>query len=138
MLTGITLSSIFFIFELSSIINLFITSALIFAVLGFIGYTTKIDLSNFRIYLTLFLIAGLILSFINIFIFQNSVLNLFIDWFILLTFLGVTIYDLNKIKMLSQDSSFDSDKLHIYCAMQLYLDFINIFLRILSIFGKRK
>ena len=138
MLTGVTLSSIFYIFELSSIINLFIASGFVFAILGFIGYTTKTDLSNFRIYLTLFLITGLILSFVNILIFQNSVLNVFIDWFILLTFFGVTIYDLNKIKMLSEDSSLDNEKLHIYFAMQIYLDFINIFLRILSIFGKRK
>ncbi len=138
MLNGVTLSVIFYIFELSSVIYLFIISSLVFAVLGFIGFKTNLDLSKFGVYLTVFLIAGLILSFINLFILQSSALNLFIDWLILITFFGITIYDLNKIKLLQQDPNLANDKLYIYCAMQLYLDFINIFLRILSIFGKRK
>ena len=138
MLNGITLSVIFYVFELSSIIYLFVISGLIFGVLGFIGYKTKMDLSKFGVYLTVFLIAGLILTFINIFIIHSSALNLFIDWLILIIFFGITIYDLNKIKLLEEDPNLNNDKLHIYCAMQLYLDFINIFIRILSIFGKRK
>ncbi len=138
MINGVTLATIFYIFELSSIVYIFGISALIFAILGFIGYTTKINLSKFGPYLTLFLIAGLIMSLLNIFIFNSSALSLGVDWFILLVFFGITVYDLNKIKLLSQDPNLDSEKIHIYCAMQLYLDFINIFIRILSIFGKRK
>ena len=61
-----------------------------------------------------------------------------IDLFILAVFYGVTIYDINKIKLLQEEPDIDQEKIHIYCAMQLYLDFINIFLRILSIFGKRR
>ena len=49
-----------------------------------------------------------------------------------------TIYDINKIKVLQESADINQDKIHIYCAMQLYLDFINIFLRILSLFGKSK
>ena len=64
--------------------------------------------------------------------------ELILDWLILAVFCGVTIYDINKIKMLQSEPNIDQEKIHIYCAMQLYLDFINIFLRILSIFGKRK
>ena len=64
--------------------------------------------------------------------------DLILDWVILAVFFGVTIYDINKIKALQTEPNIDHEKIYIYCAMQLYLDFINIFLRILSIFGKRK
>ena len=138
MINGITLSTIFAIFELNSIIYLFIISSLIFAVLGFIGYKTNKDLSKFGTYLMVFLIAGLILSIINLFFVKSTGFDLLLDWVILLVFLGVTVYDINKIKELQVDPSLNSDKIHIYCAMQLYLDFINIFIRILSIFGKRR
>ena len=137
MINGVTLSVIFAVFELSSIIYLFIVSAIIYGVLGIIGYKTDKDLTSWRPYLSVFLIAGIVLSIINIFI-QNSAFELFLDWAILILFFGITIYDINKIKLLQQDPNIVSEKIHIYCAMQLYLDFINIFLRILSIFGKRR
>lgn len=137
MINGVTLSVIFAVFELTSIMYIFIISALIYGVLGLIGYNTKKDLTSWRPYLTVFLIAGIVLSIINIFM-QNSTFELFLDWAILILFFGITIYDINKIKLLQQDPDIASEKIHIYCAMQLYLDFINIFLRILSIFGKRR
>lgn len=136
-INGVTLSVIFAVFELTSIMYIFIISALIYGVLGLIGYNTKKDLTSWRPYLTVFLIAGIVLSIINIFM-QNSTFELFLDWAILILFFGITIYDINKIKLLQQDPDIVSEKIHIYCAMQLYLDFINIFLRILSIFGKRR
>ncbi len=138
MINGVTLATVFAVFELSSIIYLFVISAIIFAVLGIIGYKTNKDLSSWSPYLTVFLIAGLVLSFINLFIFKSSMLDLAIDWFILALFCGVTIYDINKIKMLQQIPEINQEKIYVYCAMQLYLDFINIFLRVLSIFGKRR
>ena len=137
MINGVTLSVIFAVFDLSSIIYLFIVSAVIYGVLGLIGYKTDKDLTSWKPYLTVFLIAGIVLSIINIFI-QNSAFELFLDWAILILFFGITIYDINKIKLLQQEPNIDTEKIHIYCAMQLYLDFINIFLRILSIFGKRR
>lgn len=137
MINGVTLSVIFAVFDLSSIIYLFIVSAVIYGILGLIGYKTDKDLTSWKPYLSVFLIAGIVLSIINIFI-QNSTFELFLDWAILILFFGITIYDINKIKLLQQDPNIVSEKIHIYCAMQLYLDFINIFLRILSIFGKRR
>lgn len=137
MINGVTLSVIFAVFDLSSIIYLFIVSAVIYGVLGLIGYKTDKDLTSWKPYLSVFLIAGIVLSIINIFI-QNSTFEFFLDWAILILFFGITIYDINKIKLLQQDPNIVSEKIHIYCAMQLYLDFINIFLRILSIFGKRR
>ena len=138
MINGVTLSVIFAVFELSSIIYLFVASAIIFAVLGVIGYKTNADLSRWSPYITVFLIAGLVLSLLNLFIFKNSTFDLILDWIILAIFCGVTIYDINRIKLLQSEPSINQEKIHIYCAMQLYLDFINIFLRILSIFGKRR
>ena len=138
MLNGVTLATIFVVFELSSIVYLFIVSALIFGALGLIGYKTNKDLSSWGIYINVFLIAGILLSIINLFILKSSTFDLILDWLILALFCGVTIYDINKIKALQTEPNIDQEKIHIYCAMQLYLDFINIFLRILSIFGKRK
>ena len=138
MINGVTLCTVFAVYELNSIVSLFIVSALIFAALGYIGYKTDKDLCSWGTYISIFLIAGLVLSVLNLFIFKSSGLDLILDWIILAVFLGVTIYDTNKIKALENDPSIDTNKVHIYCAMQLYLDFINIFLRILSIFGKRR
>ena len=138
MLNGVTLATIFVVFELSSIVYLFIISALIFGALGLIGYKTNKDLSSWGTYINVFLIAGILLSIINLFILKSSTFDLILDWLILALFCGVTIYDINKIKALQTEPNIDQEKIHIYCAMQLYLDFINIFLRILSIFGKRK
>ncbi len=138
MLNGVTLATIFAVFELSSIIYLFVISAVIFAVLGIIGYKTNKDLSSWSPYISVFLIAGIVLSIINLFIIKSSGLDFIIDWLVLALFCGITIYDINKIKMLQTVSEINQEKIYIYCAMQLYLDFINIFLRILSIFGKRR
>lgn len=138
MINGVTLSTIFVAFELNSIIYLFGISALIFAVLGLIGYTTKANLSSWRPYILVFLIAGVVLSLINLFIIKSSGLDIALDWFILAVFCGVTIYDINRIKLLESEVEATDEKLHIYFAMELYLDFINIFIRILSLFGKRR
>lgn len=138
MINGATLAVIFVVFDLSSIIYLFAISALLFAALGLIGYKTNKDLTSWGPYLSVFLIAGILLNIVNLFLLKNTTFELILDWLILALFFGITIYDINKMKLLQEDSSIDNDKIHIYCAMQLYLDFINIFLRILSIFGKRK
>lgn len=136
-INGVTLSTIFYVFQLKSIIYLFIASALLFGGFALVGYKTNADLSKWHNILFGVLIVGVILSIINIFM-GNSMLDLVLDWVILLVFFGITIYDMNKIKNLSEDPDIlADDKLYIYGAMELYLDFINIFLRILSIFGKR-
>lgn len=137
MVNGVTLSTIFYVYELDSIVYLFGLSALIFAALGFIGYKTSANLTSWRPYITVFFIAGIVMSIINLFL-KNSMLDLILDWIILAVFCGVTIYDLNRIKMLESEVEAGDEKLHIYFAMQLYLDFINIFIRILALFGKKR
>lgn len=137
MINGVTLSVVFVVYELSSIVSVFIISALVFGILGFIGYKTNRDLNSWGTYIIVFLIAGIVLSLLNLIVFRSSVLDIAIDWLILILFCGATIYDINKIKVLQESADINQDKIHIYCAMQLYLDFINIFLRILSLFGKK-
>ena len=138
MINGVTLSVVFVVYELSSIVSVFIISALVFGILGFIGYKTNRDLNSWGTYIIVFLIAGIVLSLLNLIVFRSSVLDIAIDWLILILFCGATIYDINKIKVLQEAADINQDKIHIDCAMQLYLDFINIFLRILSLFGKSK
>ena len=138
MINGVTLSVVFVVYELSSIVSVFIISALVFGILWFIGYKTNRDLNSWGTYIIVFLIAGIVLSLLNLIVFRSSVLDIAIDWLILILFCGATIYDINKIKVLQESADINQDKIHIYCAMQLYLDFINIFLRILSLFGKSK
>ena len=138
MINGVTLSVVFVVYELSSIVSVFIISALVFGILGFIGYKTNRDLNSWGTYIIVFLIAGIVLSLLNLIVFRSSVLDIAIDWLILILFCGATIYDINKIKVLQESADINQDKIHIYCAMQLYLDFINIFLRILSLFAKRR
>ena len=83
------------------------------------------------------LIVGVVLTIINLFI-KSSGLDIILDWAILFIFFGLTIYDTNKIKQMSQMGFCEDEKLYVYGAMELYLDFINIFIRILSLFGKRR
>lgn len=137
MINGVSLAVIFVVFELSSIVFLFAASALLFGGMAFYGYKTKKDLGNWKTLLFGILIVGIILSVVNLFL-GNSMLDVILDWVILFVFFGITAYDINKIKQLQYEADLDQSKLHIYGAMELYLDFINIFLRILSLFGKRR
>lgn len=133
MINGITLSAVFVVYELSSIVSVFVISAIVFGILGFIGYKTNKNLSSWGTYIIVFLIAGIVLSLLNLIVFRSSVLDIAIDWLILILFCGATIYDINKIKVLQESDDINQDKIHIYCAMQLYLDFINIFLSLLNL-----
>lgn len=137
MINGVTLSTIFVIYELNSIVLIFVVSALLFAGLAYWGHSTKKDLSNWGTLLSAALIAGLIISIINLFL-GNSVLDIAISWVMLFVFFGFTAYDMQKILTLASDESLNQEKIHIYCAMQLYLDFINILLRLLRLFAKKR
>lgn len=136
-INGITLSVIFAAFEMNTIFYAFFTTAALFGGLALYGYTTKRDITRWGSILTVALIVGLVVSVVNLFI-GNSLIDIALDWIILLVFCGLTIYDINKIKLMGQELEQDSEKLYIYGAMELYLDFINIFIRILSIMGRRR
>lgn len=136
-LNGFGLSVIFATFQLESVYLLFFVSALVFGIFAFIGYKTKVDLTKVGNILFALLLAGVIISIINLFL-GNTILDIALSWFILILFFGITAYDMQRIKRWSQVPEFQAEKLHIYAAMEIYLDFINIFIRLLSIFGKRK
>ena len=136
-LNGITLSTIFYVFELSSIVFIFFAAAAIFGICALYGKITNKDLSKIGTILLVTLLIGVIISIINLFI-GNSMINIIIDWLILIAFFGITAWDMQKVRQFAESGQMSDDKVTIYCAMQLYLDFINIFLRLLQIFGSRK
>ena len=131
--SGLTFSSIFITYKMVSIIYVFLIAALLFGVFALIGYKTKVDLTKFGTYLFMGLLAIIIVSIINIFV-GNQMLDLIISVVIILIFIGVTAYDIQKIKHMS-NSSIPEENLAIYGALELYLDFINIFLNLLRLFG---
>lgn len=132
--SGLTFSSIFVAFNLDAVIMVFLVSALIFGIMSFIGYITKIDLTGIGFYALMALIGVIIVSFINIFM-HNSTLDLILSIISIIIFIVITAYDVQKIIAL-ESSSLPKENLAIYGALDLYLDFINIFLNLLSIFGR--
>lgn len=133
--TGITFSTIFLTYEMKSIIMVFLVTAVLFGALALYGYKTKKDITKIGTILFVMLIASLIVSLLNIFIFRSSSLELGLSILCIVVFLGYVIYDMNNIKYLV--NVMDEDKAAVYGAFQLYLDFINIFIRLLELFGKR-
>ncbi len=133
-LTGLTFSSIFLAYNLMSIIYIFGITALLFLIFALIGYFTKIDLTKIGIYLFMILIGIIICSIINIFV-GSETFDLGITIISLIVFIIYIAYDIQIVKrnLLMIDNE---DNLAIYGALQLYLDFINIFLRLLQLFGR--
>ncbi len=136
-LNGVTMSVIFAVYQLSSIVVLFLAAAALFGGFALYGYSYKGDLSKWGPLLMICLIVAIVMSLINVFLIRAEFFEIFIDCAVLFLFFGITIYDMNKIKKLSLVTD-GGGKLHIYGAMELYLDFINIFLRLLALFGKKK
>lgn len=133
--TGLTFSSIFITYQIGSIIFVFLIAALVFGIFALIGYLTSIDLTNIGTYLLIGIIGILLCSIINIFI-GSGMFGIIICSVSIIIFLAFTAYDVQKIKELS--NYIDQDNLAIYGALQLYLDFINIFLDLLRLFAKNR
>lgn len=134
LLTGVTVSTIFIVYSISSIIYVFLITSVLFLIFGLIGYFTKLDLSKLGSILMMALLGSLICVFINIFV-RSETFDLVTTIIMVLIFLGYIAYDINVIKNNYRDIQ-DEDKLVIYGALSLYLDFINLFLRLLRLFGK--
>ena len=132
-LTGLTLSSIFIVYELTSIIWIFLVSSLVFIAFSLLGKNDNLDLSHYGIYLAITLIGAVILELINVFL-MNNTLDIVISVFVLGIFVAYVAYDIQKIL-----KYYDvNDNMAVYGAFDLYLDFINIFLRLLRLFGKSR
>lgn len=138
-LMGASLSSIFLVYAHGSIANVFFISAAAFGALSLFGYTTKKDLSGWGSFLFMGLIGIIIASVVNIFV-GSSALQFAVSVIGVLVFAGLTAYDTQSIKEMyfEGDSTAVVSRKAIMGALRLYLDFINLFLMLLSLFGNRE
>jgi FtsH-binding integral membrane protein len=130
---GVTFSIIFLTYTSTSIMRVFFITASMFAIMAFIGYTTKKDLSKLGMLLLMGLIGIIIASLVNIFL-KSSGLELVISYIGVVIFLGLTAYDIQKIKKIYAQFG-NAGNLAVLGALSLYLDFLNLFLFLLRIFG---
>jgi len=141
-LNGVTLSSIFLIYVQTSIVSTFFICAATFIACSIYGWTTKKDLTSLGGFMMMGLIGIVIASLVNLFI-QSSSVSAIISYIGVLVFVGLTAYDTQKIKnmAMTQPANLDGAVIRkgaILGALSLYLDFINLFLMLLSIFGQRR
>ncbi len=132
-ITGLTFSSIFVLFKMSSIMFVFLITAVLFLVFALIGYFTKMDLTKLGSILFMGLLGIILASLLNL-IFKSESFDLVLIILGIIIFIGYIAYDINKVKRL--EGMIDEDKLAIIGALDLYLDFLNLFIRLLQIFGK--
>lgn len=135
-LMGISFATIFVIYTAGSIVSAFMSAAVLFGCMSIYGYFTKRDLSSIGQFLFIGLIAIIIASVINIFI-GSSIMTMTISAIAIIVFLGLTAYDTQNIReMLSVEG--DTGKTEVIGALSLYLNFINLFLNLLQLFGGKK
>lgn len=134
--SGLTFSSVFVGFEISSVMYVFLIAAVVFAIFGAIGYFVNVDLNRISTFLIMGLLAIIICSFVNLFL-ANTTFDLIVSIIALIIFFGFTAYDIQKVKILS-NAGMNNDVVAINGAFELYLDFINIFLHLLSIIGNSR
>jgi len=134
-LMGLSFATIFVVYNMGSIVTAFMGAAVLFGVMSGYGYFTKKNLDSMGQFMFIGLIAIIIASIINIFI-GSTVFQMVISALAIIIFLGLTAYDTQKIReMVSVDND---GKAEVAGALSLYLDFINIFLSLLQLFGERK
>lgn len=134
-LMGLSFATIFAVYNMGSIVSAFMSAAVLFGVMSAYGYFTKKNLDSIGQFMFIGLIAIIIASVINIFI-GSTVMQMVISAIAVIVFLGLTAYDTQKIRELV---SVDNDgKAEVMGALSLYLDFINLFLSLLQLFGGRK
>ena len=135
-LMGLSFATIFVIYTMGSIVSAFMGAAVLFGCLSFYGYFTKRDLDSLGKFLLIGLIAVVIASIINIFV-GSSLMQMIISAVAIVIFLGLTAYDTQQIREMVSDGD-AGDGAEISGALTLYLDFINIFLSLLQLFGDKK
>ncbi len=139
LLTGISLSYIFVFYDIGRIFLCFLAAATAFAVMALMGFVTKRDLSVFSRVFFGGLIGLLLLGIVGLFL-QNAWLDIGICMLGLVLFLGITAFDSQKLKEYYRHfgESEEGKKIGVYAALQLYLDFINIFLYMVRLFGRSR
>ena len=138
-LFGISISYIFKVYEVGSIVNVFLSTCALFGIMAGVGYFTKTDLTKMGNILMIGVMGIFVASLINMFM-QSDSMGYIISVIAVIIFTGLTAYDMQKIKNMLQDNdgSESYKKLALWGALHLYLDFINLFLSLLRIFGSRK
>jgi len=139
-LSGVTLSVIFAVYNLGSITTVFAVTMCMFAAMAIFGYYTKSDLTSFGKILIMLLIGLVISSLINFFL-QNAFMDYIMSIIGVFVFTGLTAYDVQKIKTIASHMIYSGEsvqKIAIIGALTLYLDFVNLFLYLLRLFGKRR
>ncbi len=138
-LNGVTLSSIFLVYKIESIFMVFFISAGMFAAMAVYGTVTKSSLSSFGKYFAMALVGIIIASLVNFFL-RSPMLDWFLSIITVVIFTGLTAYDAQKMLAVSNNASDDEvfKKASVIGALELYLDFINIFLAMLRLFGRRR
>ncbi len=137
---GISLSFIFLLYTSGSITGVFLSSALLFGVMAILGYTTDTDLTKLGSLLMMALFGMIIASVVNIFL-GSSQMQYIISFIGIIVFTGLTAYDVQKLKRIGAGIEFGdatASKMVLMGALTLYLDFINLFLSMLRVFGSRK
>jgi FtsH-binding integral membrane protein len=135
-LMGLSFSTIFAVFNMGSIVSAFMGAAVLFAVLSAYGYFTKTNLDSLGKFMFVGLIAIIIASIVNIFI-GSTVLQMVVSALAIIIFLGLTAYDTQKIREAVSVGG-DTGREEVIGALTLYMDFINLFLNLLQLFGERK
>jgi FtsH-binding integral membrane protein len=137
-LNGLTLASIFLVYTRASIASTFFITAATFAIMSFYGYVTKRDLTRMGSLLFMALIGLVLASLVNFFL-RSTGLYWIITYAGVLIFIGLIAWDTQKIKNLSRQATDDTSarRIAILGSLMLYLDFINLFLFLLRIFGRR-
>jgi len=135
-LMGLSFATIFAVFTMGSIVSAFMSAAVLFAVMSAYGYFTKQSLDSLGKFMIVGLIAIVVASIINIFI-GSTVMQMVISALAIIIFLGLTAYDTQKIReAVSVDS--DTGREEVIGALTLYMDFINLFINLLQLFGIKK
>lgn len=140
-LTGISLSTIFVVYSSANILFAFASTTVLFICMAVLGNNTALDLTRASSYLSFGLIGIIIATVLNMLIFKSSTLDLIVSYIAIIIFLVLIAYDMQKLRNLYNSGMSDGDlydKLLIFGSFQLYLDFINLFLRILQVFSRRR
>lgn len=134
-LMGLSFATIFAVFTMGSIVMAFMSAAVLFATMSLYGYFTRRDLTSIGQFLFIGLIAVVIASIVNLFV-GSSLLTMVVSAIAVIVFTGLTAYDTQKIReMVSQETT---GSVEVMGALTLYLDFINLFLSLLQLFGGKK
>jgi len=141
-LLGFSLSGIFFVYDLGSIALAFLSASALFGMMTFVGFVTRADLTKLGTYLIVGLFGLIIATLLNLFL-RSSTLDLLVSLVGVVLFTGLTAYDTQKIARMAKDPAVQEEsvmlgRLSVLGALTLYLDFVNLFLFLLRLIGRRR